>query len=109
MAEFDYSRFMQENNNLLCAPQFRCQISYDQARGPAIKSITGAVVALSVIIMLFLFAFCGSWMYFRNKINLSKQQINQINEEKKANTNDQKGYIEAANASEDKKNTDIMA
>ena len=73
MADFDYSRFMQESNTLLCAPQNRCQISYDMARGPAIKGMTGAVVALSVIIMLFLLAFCGSWMYFRNKINLSKQ------------------------------------
>ena len=66
MAAFDNSRFMQENNNLVCAPQTRCQISYDTVRGQEINKMTGAVVALSVIIMLFLLAFCGSWMYFRS-------------------------------------------
>jgi len=64
---------MQESNTLLCAPQDRCQISYDMARGPTIKNMSGAIVALSVIIIITLLAFFGSWMYFRNKINLSKQ------------------------------------
>ena len=72
MADFDYSRFMEASNTKVCAPQNRCQISYDNARGPEINSMTDAVVALSVIIMLFLFAFCGSWMYFRSKINAAK-------------------------------------